>query len=95
MREADRQAIYARYNGPLAPEARASLDEHGAIGSRRAAAEAWSTVRFWAKRALAARRRRDLAEQDRAEHWLNAALLIWQEMRQAESQSPSRKIEAA
>ena len=94
-READRQALYARYDGPLSPEARAALDDRARRGSRRAAEEAWGTVRFWAKRALAARRIRDLTERDRAEHWLNAALLTWQEARAAEQNFLSRKERAA
>jgi hypothetical protein len=95
MREADRQGLYARYNGPLSPEARAALDDRIRSGSRRATQEAWGTVRFWAKRALAARRARDLTEQDRSEHWLNAALLTWQEARAAERSAVLRKEQAA
>jgi hypothetical protein len=95
MRERDRQALYARYNGPLSPEARTTLDHQERQGSRRAAAEAWGSVRFWARRALAARRARDLTELDRCEHWLNAALLTWQEARHAEQTVALRKGRAA
>ena len=91
--ERHRAACERRWNGPIPQEALEAGRIHP--GARAYALEAWRVVRFHAKRALAARRRRDLLDRATSESHLSAALLTWEAARDEERRDEKRMGRAA
>lgn len=75
-----------KWNGPIPLDVRDQIffDSRPEPGTRAAAREEWRHVRYWARKALRAKRAHDLLAKGECEYWLICALNTWAETRRAE-----------